>query len=78
MKYGLQLATDSNQKQNILNHFSDKLADDIAAQKAKSTTQPTDTSTPPPKGAGFGPISWNPSVINGSFHDHGEQVVIHG
>ena len=78
MKYGLQLATDSDQKQNILNHFSDKLADDIAAQKAKSTPQPTDTSTPPPKGAGFGPISWNPSVINGSFHDHGEQVVIHG
>ncbi len=78
MKYGLQAATDPDQKQNILNHFSDKLADDIAAQKAKEGPQPTDTSTPPGKGAGFGPVSWNPSVINGAFDDQDRQVVIHG
>jgi len=78
MKYGLEATTDTDAKQNILNHFSDKLADDIAAQKAKQDPQPAQTTTPPPKGSGFGPVSWNPLVINGAFREDNQQVVIHG
>ena len=78
MQSGLQLATDTDQKQNILNHFADRLADDIKAQKAQQDPQSTQTSTPPPKGSGFSPLSWNPLVINGAFKDDHQQVVIHG
>ena len=36
------------------------------------------TTSVPPKGAGFGPLSWNPLVINGTYTHGPQQVLIRG
>ena len=74
MKYGLAATSDTEAKINILNHFSDKLVSDIKSYPSS----PTQTPSSQPTGAGFGPISYNPLVINGSFHHEPGKVVIHG
>ena len=74
MKYGMAAAADTQSKINILNHFSDKLVSDIKSYPSS----PTQTPSSQPTGAGFGPISYNPLVINGSFHHEHGKVVIHG
>ena len=84
MQSGLAGASTGQDKLNILNHFADKLSAEIEAktQPAQTTapTPPAATSSqnPPPKGAGFGPVSWNPLVINGTYTHRHQQVVIRG
>ena len=48
------------------------------AHKAFWTTPDGSRTYTQPKGSGFGPISWNPLVINGSFGDESQKVVIRG
>ena len=80
MQGGLASAGTEEQKQNIINFFSKKLTADIqATQPAAPTPQAVGSSPgPPPKGAGFGPVSWNPLVINGTYKHGFQQVVIRG
>ena len=80
MQGGLASAGTAEQKQNIINFFSKKLTADIqATQPAAPTPQAVGSSPgPPPKGAGFGPVSWNPLVINGTYKHGFQQVVIRG
>ena len=88
LQSGIAAASTPEQKLNILAHFSDKLIADVKvadtpAQNTQSAPEkgphgiPTMSSVPP-TGAGFGPVSWNPLVINGSFPHEPQKVVIHG
>jgi len=87
MQSGLALARTPDEKLNILSNFSDKLIADVKGAAPSQNTQSTVVRGPhniptmssvPPKGSGFGPISYTPLVINGSFPREFQKVVIHG
>ena len=88
MQSGLAAASSPAQKMNILGRFSDQLVAEVKATQAPAqASQSSESKGPhgmptmssvPPTGSGFGPVSWNPLVINGSFHHEPEKVVIRG
>ena len=82
MQSGLKLATDDQQKLNIISHFADKFASDVVpliqAQATDTTPQPPAQDTAPPRASGFSFVPWHPYVINGNYQHPPGKVTIQG
>ena len=82
MQSGLAIATNNTARINILNHFAEKITTDIVPKLNQQTpVSPGVSPSPPeapPRGSGFGNLSYNPFVINGEYYHHPKKNVIKG
>ena len=82
MQSGLAIATNNTARINILNHFAEKITTDIVPKLNQQTpVSPGVSPSPPeapPRGSGFGNLSYNPFVINGEYYHHPKKTVIKG